>query len=212
LSIAALKGKKVPSPEEFYDLYINKEKSLNEISKITGLSCTALRRLARKYEIKTRTLRQATIVRARKEKEKALDSFDEQKYNGLKRLIELFGTAEDNEDVQAVVNGITREYLTKLHNLYCTIGQNNLEEEINLIAKNSANKLESLLLKCLYIAYLRTGIDISEIEEDSNQIILVQKLFTKEVRKEYIRYSLERKNNSNNSKDKGSTPSYNSPP
>lgn len=199
LSTVALKGKKMPSEEELYQLYIEEGKSLDEIAKTYGLSHPPIARLCKKYGIKIRTRRQAAFNWGRKSKQKDLEAFDNEKYKGVRGLVELFGSSADNEEVGAVIKSITSKYLYKLRNLCDTIGEENIKEELYLIAQNCKNKLEPLILHCLYKASLETGIKPHDIGDDScGEFEALQKFFAIELRKLYVKYEIERRNNSNN--------------
>lgn len=195
LSLAALKGKKVPSEGELVELYFNKGKSIDEIAKAYGISKMPILRLFKKYNLKTRTLKQANKLRIKKEKQANLEKFEAEKYNGLKGLVGLFGQALEDDEAKETIDGITSNYLYKLKNLYETLGEGAIENEILLIAEHDKNKLEPLLLKCLYRAVLITRLNPTEIYEGSGEFEILQRIFFKEIRKLYIRYTIEKKNN-----------------
>lgn len=195
LSLTALKGKKLPSKEELIELYFNKKKSVFEIAKAYGISCTPILRLFKKYNLKTRTLKQAWQFRIKKKQQADLEKFEEEKCKGLKGLVGLFVQALEDEEAKETINSITSGYLHKLRNLYETLGEENIENEILLIAKHDENKLEPLLLKCLYVAALKTETNPTEIDEGSGEFEVLQRFFFNEIRKLYLKYVAERKNN-----------------
>ncbi|MGB9708151.1 MAG: hypothetical protein ACPLXC_02380 [Candidatus Pacearchaeota archaeon] len=197
LSLAALKGKKAPTEEELYNLYIKKGKSIDEIAKTYGLSHPPIIRLFKKYGIKTRTLKQALRLRIKKKIQEDMEKFEIEKYKGLRGLVGLFGLAMEDEEARRTLQEITSGYLYKLRNLCETLGSENIEGEILLIAKHDKNKLEPLLIKCLYKASVRYGINVIDINEDSSEFEVLQRFFFDEIRKEYIKYASEMINNNN---------------
>ncbi len=193
LSLVALKGKRVPTEEKLNYLYIKEGKSIDEIAKIYGLSHPPITRLLKKYGIKPRTLRQAARVRIKKMKKEQLEKFELEEYNGLRGMVGLFSLAMDDEEAMATARGITWGYLDKLRNLCDTIGEDNILEEIYLISKNGKNKFEPVLLHCLYKASLEIGIKPSEIlNARCGEFEALQKAFSNELKKVYIRYTVER--------------------
>lgn len=197
LSLAALKGKRTPSKDELIKLYVEEGESIDTIAKIYGLSHPPIIRLFKKYDIKTRTRRQAALVSAKKNRK--LNDFNQKTHEGLRALIELFVDSTSDEEIQILIKDTTLNYLNKLSNIYSTTGEENIMEEITLIQEHSNNPLEGVILNCLYSALTKQKCSHyldSPKELSDGELINLEQIFINEVRKKYIEYTLEKRNNS----------------
>lgn len=200
LSLAALKNKKLPTKEELYNLRFEQLKTIDEISKIYGVSHTPIMRLLNKYGMERVTLKMAAKRRALRERRATLEKITTEKYKGMRALVDLFSKATYDDFSQESVKAITLEYVEKLKTLYDQVGEENIAEELELIKINSDNNLESIILISLYRALFKSGLDIFDIDPENNlsKFEVLQELFYYEIRNKYIDYAQKIRNNINN--------------
>ncbi|MCX8194161.1 MAG: hypothetical protein N3G19_02240 [Candidatus Pacearchaeota archaeon] len=194
LSTAVLKGKKVPTKEELTELRAYQGKTIEEIANLYHLSIPFVCKLIKKYGVDKIDKEQFLRIKLSKIKSRVLENLDND-YKALKGLVGLIGLAFEEEDAFITAKGITLRYLEKLNGIYRAFSENQegILEEIYLIYKNNKNKIESLLLHCLYNASIKIKINPLDVKENDNNFLILQKVFFDEIRKLYVISSLRKK-------------------